>query len=95
LGYNIDKNWAVELLFGYAEPYHKAANLDVDVYQYELDFLFHLLPEKILHPLFMVSQLPEDQQGFTITHGTVIMEQVLHVAIPGLKYPTTKFTTMY
>ena len=50
LGYNINKNWAAEILLGYAYPYHTASNQDVEVYQWELDFLFHLLPESMLTP---------------------------------------------
>ena len=50
LGYNINKTFAVELLLGYTEPYHAGSNQDVDVYQWELDFLWHLLPENSLTP---------------------------------------------
>jgi len=50
LGYNINENWTAELLLGYAYPYHSDTNQDVDVYQWELDFLFHLFPESMLTP---------------------------------------------
>jgi len=51
LGYNFTKNWTAELLLGYAKPYlAPPANLDIDVYQWELDFLFHLFPENRLTP---------------------------------------------
>jgi len=50
LGYNITKNWAVELLLGYTEPYHPDSNQEVDVFQWEVDFLFHMLPDSMITP---------------------------------------------
>jgi len=52
LGYNIDKNWAVEGLLGYTKPTFKTADFSttVDTYQYEIDALYHFLPDNKLVP---------------------------------------------
>jgi OmpA-OmpF porin, OOP family len=52
LGYNINKNWAIELLLGYAKPTFEAPGFSttVQTYQYQVDGVFHLLPESMITP---------------------------------------------
>jgi OOP family OmpA-OmpF porin len=50
LGYNLNKNWAIEFLYGMAEPETDQGGISVDVYQYQVDGVFHLLPDNKITP---------------------------------------------
>lgn len=54
-GYNLDKNWAAELLFGYVPTKQsRGQGNDVDAYRYGLDVLYNFMPDSALVPFLAV-----------------------------------------
>lgn len=54
-GYNLDKNWAAELLFGYVPTKQsRGQGNDADAYRYGLDVLYNFMPDSALVPFLAV-----------------------------------------
>ena len=86
LGYDFTKNWGAEGVFGYVGTKFKATDSTTDVYNYRLEGLYHLWPDKKLVPFLAVGaggmsinsrDSAADRNRFAVDYGA------------GLKYSLT------